>query len=656
MFYQLKQELSQQTERILIEEFNVPRNGLSVNIQFPARVEFGDFSMTFPFELAKILRQAPAKTAAAYCSHFQPGVFIKQAVIAGGGYINIHLDRPRILAEVIRCQLGGIPWQAFPPDSQKYIVEHTNINPNKAAHIGHLRNAILGDCLVRILRHNGKQVEVQNYIDNTGVQVADVVAGFLCLEKKTLPEIEEAARLNKFDYCCWDLYARVAGFYEQCEENAKMRQAILRAIEDGEGEMAAAAGIIAGRIMQCHLGTMERLGIHYDLLPRESDILHLHFWLHAFDLLKERQAVVYENAGPNQGCWVMKYDKDGQEDTKIIVRSNGTVTYTGKDIAYQLWKLGKLGRDFYYRPFQVYPDGHVVWQTTSEPAGGDESAPSFGGGDWVFNVIDARQAYTQNVVYEGVRRLGFPEQAARSIHFAYEMVALSPRCAAELGFELSAEEKQRSHVEVSGRRGLGVKADDLLDRMEEKAAAEVLKRNPDLPPDHVARIAHDIALGAIRYFMVKYTRNSLIIFDFEDALNFDGETGPYLQYSVVRARNILRRFMEHYQVDWPLIRQLWQQFEADRIGDVPDDIWELASALLKLRDTARQVLTSWEIAGYARYLYTISQKFSYFYNHHRIIGEPDENKRHLWLFMVYLYLHTMEQGLEVLGIPVPERM
>ena len=430
----------------------------------------------------------------------------------------------------------------------KVIVEHTNINPNKAAHIGHLRNAVLGDTFARMLRARGKHVEVQNYIDNTGVQVADVVAGFHFLEGKTPADV--AILLDgeeRFDYVCWDLYARTSQYYKDKPDSLAWRAETLHAIEAGQGELADLAHLVADAIVNAHLATMLRLNIQYDVLPRESEILHLKFWASAFELLKERRAIYFETEGKNSGCWVMPSSAfrgadEANEDSKVIVRSNGTVTYVGKDIAYQLWKFGLLGKDFHYRPLTRYTDGHQVWVSTDEPQPGH--APAFGNGHTVYNVIDVRQSYLQDVVVAGLNALGFEEQAERSIHFSYEMVALSPRCCVDLGIQLSAEDAKRPYIEVSGRKGLGVKADDLMDKLIATAMVEVSSRHPE---DNLAAqeaIAAEIAMGALRYFLLKFTRTTVIAFDFQEALSFEGETGPYVQYAAVRARNIFRKLEE----------------------------------------------------------------------------------------------------------------
>src|SRR5581483_5640833 len=469
--------------------------------------------------------------------------------LAGAGYINARVNREALAATLAS---GEEPSTDVP--SGKVLVEHSSINPNKAAHIGHLRNAILGDTFVRLLKTAGREVDVQNYIDNTGVQVADVVVGFIHLEKKSRAEIEQLAAQPRFDYYCWDLYARASQWYSQDKQNLEVRRQTLHEIEQGENETAAIADLISVAVLRRHLETMDRLDIEYDFLPRESEILHLHFWDAAFTKLKEAGVLVYENEGKNKGCWVMRRRSStteateiteetnkeaiAEEDQKVIVRSNGTVGYVGKDIAYHLWKFGLLGRDFGYRKFFHYPNDKDCWISTTN---GVPNHPHFGDVVEIYNVVDARQAEAQNAVIEALRALGHNQQADHFTHFSYEMVALTPRCAAELGYQLSDEDKARSYIEVSGRKGFGVKADDLIDTLIASAKKEVDGRHPQLSDEERIIIATQIAVGALRYFMLKFTKQSVIAFDFKEALSFEGETGPYAQYAVVRATNIFRK-------------------------------------------------------------------------------------------------------------------
>ncbi|MFZ0428076.1 MAG: arginine--tRNA ligase [Acidobacteriota bacterium] len=625
-----------------------------LTVETPPRIEMGDLALTFPFQLARVLRKAPRQIAQEVIDNIGPIAGVARLEAAAPGFINLFLDRAVFFQEL----LDHFHRTGPAPSGPKIIVEHTNINPNKAAHIGHLRNAVLGDTFVRLMRSQGRQVEVQNYIDNTGVQVADVVVGFHFLRGMSLAEV--AAVPDPFDYYCWDLYAEVSDWYTGNEDRAAHRQEVLRAIEHGEDPFFPLAEHIAERIVRAHLATMDRIGVRYDVLPRESEILHLKFWEDAFRQLREREAIFLAEEGPNQGCWVMRLPgENGQPDEdKIIVRSNGTVTYVGKDIAYQLWKFGLLGRTFHYQPFQAYPDGHTVWVTSAEAGPGNE--PHFGSGSWVYNVIDVRQSYLQRVVVQGLRSLDFPEQADRSVHFSYEMVALSPRCSEELGIQLSEEDRSRPYVEVSGRKGLGVKADDLLDRLIEKSLVEVTQRQGDLPLERRQEIARQIAVGALRYFMLKYTRNSVIAFDFEEALSFEGETGPYLQYSVVRSNNIFRKLLERggqwSESDWESLRQALPRSDELAPCLADDGIWSLLRDIARIEDAVRQAVDSLELSGVAKHAFTIAQQFNLFYHSHHILSEENELRKAFYLQVTDTARLALLRVLDLLGLEVPERM
>lgn len=638
-----------------------------LNAEAPPRTELGDLAFPFAFELAKTLRRSPREIASEVVANIEIPPYVDHFSAAGAGYVNVFFKRELFLQEL------GIWLTSAPPEArgEKIIVEHTNINPNKAAHIGHLRNAALGDTFVRLLRARGRAVEVQNYIDNTGVQVADVVVGFRYLREMTLEAVRAVE--EPFDYYCWDLYAEVSHWYRKEECRLQHRERTLKEIEEGQHPTAELAEHISERIVLAHLKTMLRIGVRYELLPRESEILNLKFWEDAFRQLKERAAIVYRDEGPNKGCWVMPFPgEDGeQEDEKIIVRSNGTVTYVGKDIAYQLWKFGLLGKNFHYRPFCQYqnetvfpfsggmPDDKTVWQSSAQP--GAEPEPDFGRAKTVYNVIDVRQSYLQKVVVEGLRRLNFAEQADRSVHFSYEMVALSPACCAELGIALAGEEQDKPYVEVSGRKGLGVKADDLIDKLIEKALKEVDARQPDAPADKRREIARQIAVGSLRYFLLKYTRTSVIAFDFGEALSFEGETGPYLQYSVVRANNIFRK-LEAGDPQWNTSlwkghrRQLWQKPESISGFLQDDEIWGLLLQVARIDETIEQALRSMEIAYLAKHAFTLAQQFNLFYHRYHILSEADPLKKTFYLTVADTARQGLMKTLNLLGIQVPERM
>jgi arginyl-tRNA synthetase len=648
VFHQLEKRVQETFHHHIQARYGVD---LAVAIEQPKQPDFGEMAVPAAFQLAKQLKQAPKKIAAELVADIGVIEGITALEIAGNGYINVRFDRALYGAALLHP--AAEPAAAT---SEKIVVEHTNINPNKAAHIGHLRNATLGDTFVRMLRARGKRVEVQNYIDNTGVQVADVVAGFQHLRPKTPEEVQNLSGGPKFDYYCWDLYAEVSAYYQEHPESLKWRQETLHSIESGQGGTYQIAELVSNAIVDAHLKTMLRLGVEYDVLPRESEILRLQFWASAFELLQERGAIHYEDQGKNAGCWVMPAAafSEGSEDDKVIVRSNGTVTYVGKDIAYQLWKFGLLGKDFYYRPLHKYADGRVLWVTTNRPPDPNTHIPSFGKATRVYNVIDVRQSYLQDVVVAGLRALGFDQQAGQSIHFSYEMVALSPRCCAELGIPLSEEDRKRPYVEVSGRKGLGVKADDLMDKLIEKALEEVASRHAEASADEQRMVAQQIAIGALRYFLLKFTRTSVIAFDFQEALSFEGETGPYVQYAVVRARSISRKLEEKGE----RVPDFRAELNAAAFGRQlqSEDFWQVLLAASKADAALERAVAAGEPAHVAKYAFQIAQAFNNFYHQYPIIHEQDREKKVFLLWMTDFFRAQLERTLGVLGIGVPPYM
>ena len=624
-------------------------------IEQPPNVELGEYALPLAFELAKKLRKAPRKIAEEIVNGIGPIESFEKLEIAGAGYINARVNRAEMAVS-----LSADEKPRAEVSRGKILVEHSSINPNKAAHIGHLRNAILGDTFVRLLKFAGREVDVQNYIDNTGVQVADVVVGFLHLEKQSRAEIKQLAALPQFDYYCWDLYARTSRWYQQDKQNLTARQQVLHEIEQGGTETTEIADLISRAVLRRHLETMDRLDIEYDFLPRESEILHLHFWDAAFEKLKASGVLFFETQGKNKGCWVMrraetstKGDSEEEEladeDQKVIVRSNGTVGYVGKDIAYHLWKFGLLGRDFEYRKFYRYNNGHDCWISTTD---GETEHPHFGDVAEIYNVIDTRQAEAQNAVIEALRGLGCNEAADHYTHFSYEMVALTPRCAAELGYELSAEDKARSYIEVSGRKGFGVKADDLIDRLIASAKQEVDSRHPELSEGEHQTITIQIAVGALRYFMLKFTKSSVIAFDFKEALSFEGETGPYGQYAAVRAANIFRKGA----LDPDQFSAGDVDFAKYLNGEAANDIWELWLASSKTSYVIDQCIATTEPAYLAKHVFQLAQLFNTFYHRYPILTEPDEGRKRFLLATAGVVRRELIRALAVMGITVPPVM
>ncbi len=659
-----------------------------VPAEVPPRAELGDLAFPVAFEMAKRIKQStgekrnPRSIAEELKQDLEAAEEVARVEVAGAGYLNLFFDRSRLLSTLATPHAGvetkdGAEEAVGRP---KRMVEHTSVNPNKAAHIGHMRNSVLGDTFVNILRARGERVEVHNYIDNTGVQVADVVVGFQQLEHLTLDDVRALEASLKpeypFDYYCWDLYARVGLFYRNGDLEAKedperlrLRVETLHAIEEGGNPTAELADYIATRIVNAHLDTMERLGIRYDLLPRESEVLHF-LWEHAFERMKASGAVRFETEGKLAGCWVMPMEShegsDEHEADKVIVRSNGTITYTGKDIAYQLWKLGQVDLNFHFKPFRTHKDGHTIWTTTSDVHEASPDAPDFGRGATVYNVIDSRQTYPQDVVRRGVAAVapGVGEEA--SVHMSYEMVALSPAAAEELGVQLSEEERARPFVEMSGRRGLGVKSDDFIDRLEANALREVEERHPDLNTQDKEKAAHSLAVGALRYFLLKWTRNSVIVFDFKEALSTTGEAGPYCQYAAVRANSIFRKLPDEElasalgfvnsaaETGSEPAAQVAGVFE----GETGTEIWSLVMLAGRLDEAMAQSANAAEPSHLAKYTFSLAHSFNSFYNRpaNNILKEKDLTRRAVLVVVADFARRQLTAALATLGIEVPERM
>jgi len=673
VYLELQKRLGDSLRAVLQEKYNLQLENIPLEI--PPDLQFGELSTPISFELARKLRKAPKMIAQEIVAAIGTLEGFAGFEVAGAGYINARLDR----AAGVRAVASGVGLETKLSGLHS-LVEHTSINPNKAAHVGHLRNAILGDTFVRLLRAAGQKVDIQNYIDNTGVQVADVVVGFLHLEGKSLADAhllldELKQKGQRIDYYCWDLYAATSQWYtagnaEENEARKKLRYATLHEIEQGGNETAAVAELISTAVLRRHLETMLRLDIEYDFLPRESEILHLKFWESAFEQLKQTGVLYFETEGKNKGCWVMTrpgadvVEGDLNEDAKVIVRSNGTVTYVGKDIAYHLWKFGLLGKDFGYKPFFAYAD-RECWISTEQ---GEAEHPQFGGAQAIYNVIDARQSDPQANVIQALRGMGHTEQADRYTHFSYEMVALTPRCAVELGYDVSEEDMKRPYIEVSGRKGFGVKADDLIDKLIAATRAETDARQTGRDEAERQKIAEQIAIGALRYFMLKYTRNSVIAFDFKDALSFEGETGPYVQYAVVRARNIFRKaettpeavLAEFAELASQQVSESASQPAGEVAGFLQDegaqDIWALWLRAARRTLMLEQCITTSEPAYLAKHAFQLAQEFNNFYHRHHILNEEDPARKTFLLATAAVALRELVVALSWLGIESPEAM
>ena len=675
MYLTIRNRLREALVRYIQEHYSI---SMDVVLDRPPKIEMGEAASPVCFELAKRLKKAPRIIAQEIANGLGKVEGIARVEVAGAGYLNAYFDRAAFWDGISSSQTADrspLTTRHSPLPSTKIsgkvIVEHTSINPNKAAHIGHLRNAVLGDTMARVLRHAGNPVQIQNYIDNTGVQVADVVIGFLDMERRTPVSVKMFAMDPRFDYYCWDLYAKVTHFLEEDKSRAaELRARTLKAIEEDRGEEAEVARVVADTIVSLHLRTMARLGISYELLARESEILHLKFWDAAFEKLKAAGVIQLASTGKMAGCWIIPWkeesedpekpteekpaNEDAEENTqdKIIVRSNGTVTYVGKDIAYQLWKFGLLGKDFNYRRWPGAPEGETVWATTTLPS--DPAAPHFAEpATAVYNVIDTRQSYVQDVVAEALRRLGHAKAADKSIHLSYAFVVLTPRCAAEMGYELSPEEAKLPFIQVSGRKGFGVKADDLIDKLEAATSEEVQQRHAEMPDAEQKHTAHAIAVGALRFFLLKFTRNAIIAFDFKDALSFEGETGPYCQYAVVRIRGIRRKGVEAGATNVAVTPETAAALLGRPEGS---GLWELLLSVGSLDLAMDAAIGAQEPAFVAKYAFQLAQSFNNFYHKHHILTEADAQKRAFLLRLTELVEARLAETLLLLGIEAPDKM
>jgi arginyl-tRNA synthetase len=651
-----QQGIQKQIAALLAERYQVELP--NVAMELPPKIELGEIALPVAFELAKRLKKAPRAIALELQSEIAKIDGVAAVDVAGAGYLNLKLDRAAMVKRMARDEHSPVGGDGFK------LVEHTSINPNKAAHVGHLRNAILGDTFARMLRKDefkhGYETGVQNYIDNTGVQVADIVVAVTTLEGMDLDRVQEwlvelFETNQRLDYVCWDLYARVSRWYDAEPEQAAARKQLrldtLHKLEEGGNDTAAIAELIATGVLRRHLQTMERLGIEYDFLPRESEILHLHFWETARRLMVDKGVLYLETEGKNKGAWVMRranaaaIEGDGpDEDAKVLVRSNGTVTYVGKDIAYHLWKFGLLGKDFGYAKFHEYAT-HTCWISTMQ---GETPHPSFGHADAIYNVIDSRQDDPQAQVKEALRVLGYVAESEHYTHLNYAFVGLTARTAEELGYVLSEEDKARAFIEVSGRKGFGVKADDLIDRMIAAAKAEVDARHPELEDAERTEIARAIGVGALRFFILRFTRNTVIAFDYKDALAFDGETGPYVQYAAVRAANIFRKAGVEADAALEAVRGL--DCAGMLAGEDGTSVWELWLTASRLSMVLEQAIAAAEPAMLARYAFALAQQFNNFYHRHHILTETAEARKMLLLATAAVTRRELVRVLGWMGI------
>jgi arginyl-tRNA synthetase len=646
--------------KILREVLNVEEIPFNV----PPQREWGDFSSAICLSLAKLKRQSPMKIAQEVVEKLNASAppFIREVSVSPPGYLNFRVDWPGLSKELIprvfkERELFGRP--SSRPD-EKVFIEHTSVNPNKAMHIGHLRNAVLGDTVARLLKWLGFSTEVCNYIDDTGLQVVDVVTAMLYLDPPFFDEGSadfktiwgKVPENQSFDYFCWDIYAR---FHQEIETRLPLqekREEVLHKIERGTNPISEFAKELSEKIVESHLQTVSQLSIFYNLLNWESDIIGRGFWQSTFELLKGKGALRFENEGPNAGCWVVPFGglvetEEGVKSLdKILVRSNGSVTYTGKDVAYQLWKFGLLEKDFLYGQWGTQTNGEVLWTTSKEGEPADRLPRRFGSARRVINVIDTRQSYPQQVVVECLKQMGFEKEAERSFHLSYEVVNLSAQAARLLGMVETDEKKAYA---MSGRSGTGVKAKDFIQMVKQKVIEKA---------DHSLdeKVASVLASAAIRYYLLKFTLESQILFDFDEALKTTGDTGIYLEYAHARACSILKK-AEERQLDlsWKIDCVPAQITETER--DLLDTLASLSSVVGKAGKTLR-------VSQLTEYAFDLATAFTNFYERPDPLAESQTPFIHLQdkglqlfrLSLVKAFQQAMANMLTLMGMATLERI
>ena len=598
----------------------------------PAKTGFGDVSSNLPFLLAKQLKKSPKEISEMLSEKYSrcASTLVLNSVPHASGYLNFVANWNRlsqlILSESYLDTFGDVGIG----NNSVITVEHTSVNPNKALHIGHIRNIIIGDTVSRILEKASYKVNVLNYVDDSGLQVADIIVGFRHLGYDLEPPDGK-----KFDhYCGDDVYVKTTGKYETDPSLEEIRKNVLKELEDGESETAKFADKITRRVLAGQLETCWNLGVSYDCLNFESQIIRSGLWGKIFEKLKEMNLVEFEDDGKNNGCWVIR--GKGKEEDKVIVRSNGTATYVAKDIPYAAWKLGLLDDPFRYEKYpSSQPLSRVLWQTAL--GNGGANTPQNFAAEKVVTVIDSRQARLQKIVTSLMGK--FKSVPDAYVHLGYESVTLSSDTAKTLGLETDGKQAQ-----MSGRKGLYVNADSVYDMLKEKTKAETSRRHPEMDSSQIEQIAHHVSVGTLRYEMIKQDLDKIITFDLTKSLSLEGDTAPYIQYTHARASRIVEKSgrTPSFDVDFSLLKE---PFELDLIKNI-------GLFNLQVRDAANNL--SPKII--ARYCHNLAVAFNSFYEKSKVLGLDDESLEESRLCLVNSFKITLEKALDLLGIRAPNRM
>ena len=597
----------------------------------PAKPGFGNVSSNVSFLLAKQLKKSPqyiAEMLSEKYSHCTNTLVLKTEAHPSG-YLNFFANWDKltqlILSESFLDTFGDVDIGK----NSTIVVEHTSVNPNKALHIGHIRNIIIGDIISRILKKANYKVNTLNYIDDSGLQVADIIMGF-----KYFGFDQEPPNGKKFDhYCGDDVYVKTTKKYETDSSLEDVRKNILKELENGDSETAKFADKITRKVLAGQLETCWNLDVSYNCLNFESQIIRSGLWDKIFENLKEMNLIEFENEGKNEGCWVIR--GEGKEEDKVIVRSNGTATYIAKDIPYAAWKLGLLEDPFNYEQYgKEQPSSQILWQTTlnnSNPVSQNFT------GEKVVTVIDSRQARLQKIITSLMGK--FKSIPDAYVHLGYESVTLSSETAKTLGLETDGKQAQ-----MSGRKGLYVSADSVYDLLKEKTKEETLRRHPEMDSNEIEKIAHYVSVGTLRYEMIKQDLDKVITFDLIKSLSLEGDTATYIQYAYARASRILEKSgrVPSIDVDFSL---LIEDSELDLIKNI---------GLFNLQ--VRDAVNNLSPKVIARYCHDLAVSFNSFYEKSKVLDLGDENLENSRLCLVNSFKITLEKVLNLLGIKTPDRM
>ncbi len=576
----------------------------------------GDYGTPVAFTLARALRRNPAEIAEDILAllALPEGVASADAV---GPYINFRLAPGPFLGTLTRSR----PRPAVTP--LKVVLEHTSVNPNKEAHVGHLRNIVLGDACARILRAVGHEVEVQNYIDDTGRQAAESLFAVEYFG-------EGYPGQPKYDHWLGALYVRLGDAKEGDAETIDAGvSAVMQRLEHGElrGEIE--------RVVRAQMRTFFALGAEYDLLVWESDIVHSGFLRRALDVLGSSPAVSRPTDGKYAGALVMDVSDflPGLEEAQVVlVRSDGNAMYVAKDIGNQFWKAG-IFEGLRYRAFDTQPSGAVQY-TTAPDGDPHPDGRTFAHAQEIINVIDARQSHPQTIVRTALALSGTEEGRRafeHSHHLAYEVVTLEGQ-------------------PMSGRKGITLSIDEVVAEATRRARAVVEEKNPGLA--EIDEVARQVGVGALRFGMLKSEAKKVIDFRWEHALSLQGDSAPYVQYAHARACSILRAAGEAG------VEEAGAAF--DRLGALEVRLGQVVLRAAAVTEAAARELAPHLVAQHALDLATA---WNAYYNHRGADGRPDTQVlkaepgvREARLALVRTVRDAVAEALALLGIDAPERM